>query len=298
VFVSHRVKAVAGDSGEPSSTWPSCQGDLTDEQWELIADLVPTFSGPGKIGRPAKHPKRDIVNAIFYVAATGCQWRALPACYPNCKTVHAYHVRWSRDGTWEAIVDRLRAMVREQHGRDPEPSAGIIDARSVQGSATVCGETRGFDAGKKVSGRKTFGVVDTLGLLVAVVVVAANVSDNAGGCTCIDRARPKSARLTKLWSDAGFKRAFARHCRHHKFKPEVVSRRTAHTFEVLPAAGSWNAPGPGSSITAGSVSTMNATPLSPKGSSGPPTPASSYAASPPPSRAADISATASKERDC
>jgi transposase len=125
-------------------------------------------------------------------------------------------------------------MVRERDDRDPEPSAGIIDARSVQGAATVCGETRGFDAGKKVSGRKTFGIVDTLGLLVAVVVVAANTSDNAGGCACVDLARPKSARLTKLWSDAGFKVTFARHCRHHKLKPEAVSRRTAHTFDVLP----------------------------------------------------------------
>jgi transposase len=215
-------------------TWPSCQRDLTDEEWALIADLVPTWSGPGKIGRPAKHDKRDIVNAIFYVAATGCQWRALPSCYPNWNTVHRYHLAWSRDGTWEAIVDRLRILVREREGRDPEPSAGIVDARSVQGASTVCGETRGFDVGKKVSGRKTFGVVDTLGLLVAVVVVAANVSDNAGGCTCMDRARPKSARLTKVWCDAGFKRAFARHCRGHRIKAEVVSRRNAHTFEVLP----------------------------------------------------------------
>jgi transposase len=108
-----------------------------------------------------------------------------------------------------------------------------VDARSVRGASTVCGETRGFDAGKKVSGRKIFGVVDTLGRL-AVVVVAANVSDNAGGCTCVDRARPKSARLTKLWCDAGFKRAFARHCRRHRVKAEVVSRTTAHRFEVLP----------------------------------------------------------------
>ena len=82
------------------------------------------FSGPGKIGRPAKHSKRDIVNAIFYVAATGCQWRALPRTNPNCKTVHRYHVTWSRDGTWEAIVDRLRALERERQGRDPAAVRG------------------------------------------------------------------------------------------------------------------------------------------------------------------------------
>jgi len=194
----------------------------------------PTCSGPGKIGRPATVPKRDIVNAILYVAATGCQWRALPACYPNCKTVHRYHVAWSRGGTWEAIVDRLRSLVREREGRDPDPSAGVIDARSVQGAATVTGETRGYDAGKKVSGRKTFGVVDTIGLLVAVVVVAANTSDNAGGTEVVSLAVPKSGRLTKLWHDAGFKRAFTQFCRGRKVKAELVSRTNAHTFEVLP----------------------------------------------------------------
>jgi transposase len=214
--------------------WNSLARDLTDEEWDLIADLVPHFSGPGKIGRPAKHSRREVVNAIFYVTATGCQWRALPAQYPNWNTVHRYHLRWSRDGTWERICDRLRALIREREGREPEPSAGIIDARSVQGAATVTAPSRGYDAGKKISGRKTFGVVDTLGLLIAVIVVAANVSDNVGGAACIDRAAPKSCRLTKMWCDAGFKRGFAQHCRHHKVKAEVVNRATAHTFTVLP----------------------------------------------------------------
>lgn len=153
---------------------------------------------------------------------------------PELEHVHRYHLAWSRDGTWERIVDRLRGLVREREGRDAEPSAGIVDARTVQGASTVGSQTRGFDGGKRISGRKTFGVVDTLGLLVAVVVVAAGVSDNAGGCSCIDRAAPKSSRLRKLWSDAGFKRAFARHWRTHKIKNEVVSRANAHTFEVLP----------------------------------------------------------------
>lgn len=218
----------------PRERWESLPRDLSDEEWDLIAELVPTYSGPGKIGRPAVHDKRAIVNAILYVAATGCQWRALPEKYPNCKTVHRYHVRWSRDGTWERICDRLRALVREREGRDPEPSAGIVDARSVQGASTVTSPTRGYDAGKKVSGRKTFGIVDTLGLLVAVVVVAANISDNAGGCACIDDAAPKSGRLRKVFCDAGFKVGFHTYCRRHKIKAEVVSRRTAHTFEVLP----------------------------------------------------------------
>jgi transposase len=135
---------------------------MSDAEWELISDLVPVFTGNGKIGRPLKHDRRVIVNAIFYVAATGCQWRALPDCYPSWNTVHRYHLRWSRDGTWENIADRLRRLVRQQEGHDPDPSAGVVDARSVRGAPTVTSATRGYDAGKKISGRKCFGIVDTL----------------------------------------------------------------------------------------------------------------------------------------
>jgi putative transposase len=170
-----------------SKTWRTTHGDLTDEEWELIGDLVAPYSGEGRIGRPIRNDRRAIVNAIFYVAATGCQWRALPACYPNWNTVHRYHLTWSRNGTWERICDRLRGLVREQEGREPEPSASVIDARSVRGAATVTAASRGYDAGKKISGRKTFGVVDTLGLLVGVVVVVASTSDNAGGIAAICR---------------------------------------------------------------------------------------------------------------
>lgn len=97
-----------GDSDESvSKTWRSVHGDLTDEEWELIADLIPVYSGDGRIGRPIKWAKRDIVNAIFFVTATGCQWRALPACYPHWVTVHHYHATWSKNGTWEQICHRL-----------------------------------------------------------------------------------------------------------------------------------------------------------------------------------------------
>lgn len=186
------------------------------------------------MGRPATVSRRDIVNAIFYVAATGCQWRALPERYPNWNTVHRYHLTWSRDGTWEAIAARLTALVRERDGRDAHPSAGIVDARSVRGAATVTKPTRGYDAGKKISGRKTFGVVDTLGLLIAVVVVAAHTSDNTGGIAVVERARARSNRLKKIWCDAGFKTTFIRHCRHHHVAVEVVHRIHPHHFVALP----------------------------------------------------------------
>lgn len=217
-----------------SMPWRTAHGDMTDEEWELIADLVEPYSGGGRMGRPVKNSRRDIVNAIFYVAATGCQWRALPSCYPNWNTVHRYHLAWSRNGTWERIAARLAAAVRQNEGRDPEASASVIDARSVRGAATVTRPTRGYDAGKKISGRKTFGVVDTLGLLLAVVIVAADVSDNVGGQSAMDRARSRTGRLARVWCDGGFKSAFAAHCADQGVVAEVVNKIHPGRFEVLP----------------------------------------------------------------
>lgn len=207
---------------------------MTDEEWGLISDLVAPYWKPGGMGRPVTVDRRAVVDAIFYVAATGCQWRALPGSYPNWNTVHRYHLTWSRDGTWEKIAHRLVEAVRQREGREAEPSAGIVDARTVRGASTVTGATRGYDAGKKISGRKTFGIVDTLGLLMAVMVVAANTSDNAGGITVTDRARTRSGRFAKLWCDAGFKKTFLDHCRHHHVAVEVVNRIHPHRFVALP----------------------------------------------------------------
>jgi transposase len=222
------------DSHPAIPTWRTAHGDLSDEEWALIEDLVRPYSGDGRMGAPVKNDRRAIVNAIMYVAATGCQWRALPSCYPNWSTVHRYHLRWSRNGTWERIADRLRALVREQEGREPEPSAGVVDARSVRGASTVTKATRGYDAGKKISGRKTFGIVDTMGLLLAVVVVAASVSDNAGGALAFDAAIAKSTRLKKIFCDGGFKNAFRDHLGARHVSAEVVNKIHPGRFEVLP----------------------------------------------------------------
>lgn len=217
-----------------SGTWRSVGGDLSDFEWELIADLVQSAWSPGEMGRPLVHQRRDIVNGILYVAATGCQWRKLPACYPHWNTVHRYHVTWSRDGTWERVCDRLRAMVRETEGRERDPSAGIIDARTVRGTPTVTSLTRGYDAGKKISGRKVFGMVDVLGLLLGVTVVPAGTSDNAGGIALFNLTKPKSERLEKVFVDSGFKNAFAAYYRARHVAVEVVKRIHPHQFVVLP----------------------------------------------------------------
>ncbi|MHB1598261.1 MAG: IS5 family transposase [Acidimicrobiales bacterium] len=152
-----------------SGTWRTAHGDMSGEEWARIADLVQPYSGGGRMGRQVESSRRDIVNAILYVTAMGCQWRALPERYPRWNTVHRYHLSWSRNGTWEKVCDRLHELVRIEDGRDPAPSAGVIDARTVRGAATVTSPTRGYDAGKKISGRKTFGVADTLGLALTVV---------------------------------------------------------------------------------------------------------------------------------
>jgi transposase len=222
------------DEVEPVETWRTTHGDLTDEEWELIAEFFPTWSAPGTLGRPAKHAKRDIVNAILYVSATGCQWRALPSDYPNWNTVHRYHLQWSRDGTWEAVAAHLAGLVRQSEGREVDPSAGVVDARTVRGAATVTSATRGYDAGKKISGRKTFGVVDTLGLLIAVGVFAASISDNAGGIEVMTKAVRRTGRLSKVWCDRGFKVAFAWACRKLGITAEVVERTTKGKFVALP----------------------------------------------------------------
>ena len=186
------------------------------------------------MGRPRRVDRRRIVDAIFYVTATGCQWRALPDCYPSWNTVHRLHLRWSRDGTWELIAARLAEAVHESEGRDGEASAGIVAARSVRSASTVPNESKGFDAGKKIKGRKTFGIVDTLGLLLAAVVIAADTSDNTGGIAVADLARARSSRLAIVWCDSGFKRTFVQHCRDRHVAVEVVNKIHRTGFEVLP----------------------------------------------------------------
>ena len=248
------------------------------------------------MGRPVHNDRRRVVDAILYVAATGCQWRSLPEQYPHWNTVHRYHLTWSRDGTWQRIVERLNALVREAHGREPEPSAGIVDARSVRGASTVTAESRGYDAGKKISGRKTFGIVDTFGLLIAVYVVAANTSDNTGGIAVVDLARKRTKRLAMVWCDAGFKTTFLRHCHHHHVKTEVVKRIHPHSFVPLPLrwiverSWSWLMNNRRLQID------YERDPKSPKDSYGQPKHATYYASSPthnPTRRAAQTNATAS-----
>lgn len=151
--------------------------DTSDEQWALIeAFLPPVRTG----GRPEKHPRRAVVDAILYVVRAGCSWRQLPADFPPWQTVYWYFNQWEQAKVTELILPVVRTQLRVQEGRNAEPSAGLIDSQSVKGADTVGRDTRGYDAGKKINGRKRFIVTDTLGLLLVVTVMSAGVQDRDG----------------------------------------------------------------------------------------------------------------------
>jgi transposase len=183
-------------SGE-GDKYPSC---LTEAEWDLVADLfeVP----PGRRGRPAKHERRAMVDACFYVLRTGCSWRMLPKSFPPWGVVHKAFSRWAAQGKFEQVQQRLREQWRLRIERNAQPTAAIIDAQSTRISAQ--GGESGFDAGKKVKGRKRHLVVDTLGLLLAVSITAASVQDRDAAQAAVARACQKHTSIEKLFADSAY----------------------------------------------------------------------------------------------
>jgi putative transposase len=175
--------------------------DMTDDEWQLIQPFVAPRDGPGA---PREVETRAVVDALRYRLRTGCQWRQLPADFPKWPTVYYYFKQWSADGTWERCNTVLREQLRTAAGRDPEPSAAIIDSQSVKTTDVSDGE-RGSDGGKQVTGRKRHIVVDTLGLLLVVVVHAASLSDTEGALDVATRLRGRFPRLRLIWADQGYK---------------------------------------------------------------------------------------------
>ena len=175
--------------------------DLTDEQWEIIKPLLP-LERKGR-GRPLKLDMRQVVNAIFYVVRTGCQWKNLPKDYPKHSSVYYHYHKWCLDGTWRRINTALRQMDRRRRGRNPDPSAAIIDTQSVK--TTEAGGERGYDAAKKINGRKRHIVVDTVGNLLEVVVHSAGIQDYHGAKLVLRKLAEVVKSIKKIWADGIYK---------------------------------------------------------------------------------------------
>jgi putative transposase len=177
--------------------------NLTWEQWELIVDLFPEAK-PG--GRPRSIAMYAVVNAILYVLCQGCTWRALPGDFPAWSTVYGYFRRWRQDGTWLKVHDKLYQWVRVAAGREPSPSEAAVDSQSVE-TATMIYQEVGYDAGKKIHGRKRHLTVDLLGLVLRVLVTSASIPERAGAKEVLKRVHHLGSvnRLHTIWMDGGYR---------------------------------------------------------------------------------------------
>jgi transposase len=225
--VERRTRAPTGRDGyteahrrhDPDQRYPSCP---TDAEWTLVADL---FDAGGR-GTPPKFPRRVLVDACCYVVRTGCAWRMLPHDFPPWDNVYKTFRRWTGQGKFERMHDRLRARWRVREGHEVAPRAAVLDAQSTRSSPQ--GGPSGFDAGKKVKGRKRNVVVDTLGLLLAVSVTAANVQDRDAAPDAVAHAAAKYPSVATLFVDSAYAGRFAQTVEeNHGIRVEVV-RHPAH----------------------------------------------------------------------
>jgi putative transposase len=206
--------------------------DLTDAEWQLIHYCFPR---PGKTGRPREHTYRELLNAMFYVVRTACQWRNLPKDFAPWGTVYHYYRLWKRAKLWEQIHTHLREHLREVEGRKRHPTAGILDSQSVK--STECSEQRGYDAGKKVNGRKRHVLVDTLGLVLLVLVLPAHIQDRDAARQLLAHyfGQHSRHRVKRFWADGGYAGELIAWARKlWRCTIEIVKRTQAHTFKVLP----------------------------------------------------------------
>jgi transposase len=177
---------------------------MSDAQWAAIEQVLPPPASQVGRGRPEAHARRLILDAVFYLVAEGVRWRALPKDFPPWQTVYGFFTRWRDDGTWQRIHDALRDQVRLLEGREPLPTAAVIDSQSVKAAETVGAARRGFDGGKKINGVKRHVAVDTLGLLLVVMVTAASVQDRDGACGLLSLLRERFSTIRMVWADGGY----------------------------------------------------------------------------------------------
>jgi putative transposase len=218
---------------------PFYSTNLTDAEWDLVADLFER--APGQRGTPAHYSRRELVNACSYVLRTGCAWRLLPTTFPPWQAVYKTFARWAAAGVFEQMQDRLREQWRLRIGNKSAPTAAIIDAQANRSSPQ--GGESGFDAGKKVKGRKRNLVVDTMGVVIALTVTAASVQDRDAAAAVVAQACSKAPALETLYTDGAYAGKCARDIeqRHH-IRVEVVRRPGNGTTGTLQEASQLSAP--------------------------------------------------------
>jgi transposase len=179
--------------------------DLTDAEWAIVRPLLPIPAWlNGRGGRPEGYCHRQLLDAVRYLVAEGVRWASLPADFPKWRAVYRFFRRWRDNDYIKELYGRLRKTLRELAGKKEEPTAAVIDSQSVKADATVGAATRGYDAGKKINGRKRHIAVDTLGLLLVVMVTAASVKDNDAGRDLLERLRAEHRRIALVWADGGY----------------------------------------------------------------------------------------------
>lgn len=206
------------------TTYPS---NLSDSQWQIISKFL-------DIRRNRKYDLREIVNAILYVVKTGCQWRMLPKDFAPWKSVYYYFSVWKKNEIFEIIHETLVEKIRVKQGKKEEPSLGIIDAQSVK-STLVSSQDKGFDAGKKIKGIKRHIIVDTLGLILAVVIQSASVQDRDGAISVVNKLLESWRKIVKIFADAGYRGKLIDNIKTtFKIELEIIKRDELHTFKILP----------------------------------------------------------------
>ncbi|WP_053666077.1 IS5 family transposase [Streptomyces sp. MMG1121] len=214
--------------------------DLSDERWALIEPVITAWKAahPSVSGHQGRYEMREIVNAILYQSRTGCQWDYLPHDLPPRSATYYYFAKWRDDGTDQTIHDLLRWQVRERAGRSEDPILVVLDTQSVHAAVNVPAGTTGKDPAKKVPGRKRGLAVDVLGLVIAVVVLAASAHENRAGTVLLDRVAAQTATVSKALVDQGFKNAVVAHGATLGIDVEIVERNPAERGFV-PQAKRW-----------------------------------------------------------